>query len=223
MRQTKLLKADFHIHTMYSMDCDTPLEKIIERCQELGINCIAIADHGTIEGALKLQSLAPFTVIVAEEMLTPHGEIMGMFLKETIPSKLSIEQTISEIRAQGGLVNIPHPFDTFRGSALGGRMVEEIVDNIDIIETFNARSPLLNSSSKALALAREYGIAQSAGSDAHSVHEIGNAYVEMPEFDGKDDFLDALSRGKICGHRTNPLMHFNTAWAKLRYRFRNRG
>jgi len=205
------------------MDCDMPLEKIIERCQELGINCIAIADHGTVEGALKLQKLAPFTVIVAEEVLTPHGEIMGMFLKETIPSKLSIEQTIAEIRAQGGLVNIPHPFDTFRGSALGGRMVEEIVDNIDIIETFNARSPLLNSSTKALALALEYGLAQSAGSDAHTVHEIGNAYVEMPEFDGKEDFLEALSRGKICGHRTNPLRHVNTAWSKLRYHLQNLG
>lgn len=218
-----MLKADLHIHTRYSMDCDTPLEKIIERCQALGISCIAIADHGTVEGALKLQSIAPFTVIVAEEMLTPYGEIMGMFLTETIPSKLSIEQTISEIRAQGGLVNIPHPFDTFRGSALGGKKVEEIVKDIDIIETFNARSPLLKSSNRALELARQYGIAQSAGSDAHTVHEIGNAYVEMPDFDDKDSFLEALARGKICGHRTNPLKHFNTAWAKLKYQFQNRG
>ena len=77
-----MLKADLHIHTRYSMDCQTPLEKIIERCQELGINCIAIADHGTAEGGLELQKIAPFKVIVAEEILTTHGEIMGMFLKE---------------------------------------------------------------------------------------------------------------------------------------------
>jgi len=53
-----MLKADLHIHTEYSMDCSTPLEKIISRCQELGINCIAIADHGTAEGALKMQKIA---------------------------------------------------------------------------------------------------------------------------------------------------------------------
>ena len=95
-----------------------PLEKIIERCQKVGINCIALCDHGTAEGALKMREIAPFTVIVAEEILTPYGEIMGMFLEETIPSGLSVPETIARIRAQGGLVCIPHPFDTFRHSAL---------------------------------------------------------------------------------------------------------
>ena len=111
-----MLKADLHIHTKYSMDCDMPLEKIINRCLETGINCITIADHGTIEGALEMQRLAPFTIIIAEEVLTHHGEIMGMFLKEPIPSGQSVEETISQIRAQGGLVCIPHAFDLFRPS-----------------------------------------------------------------------------------------------------------
>jgi len=218
-----LLKADLHIHTKYSTDCTTPLEKIINRCLERGINCIAIADHGTIEGALKIQSLAPFTVIVAEEMLTPHGEIMGMFLKEGVPSGLSVEQTISQIKAQGGLVCIPHAFDTFRPSALGGKIIEELADQIDVMEVFNSRSPLLRSSAKALAFAQKYGIVKSAGSDAHTPDEIGNAYVEMAEFNGKDDFLKALVKGKIFGHRTNPITHFSSAWAKLKTRFSSHG
>ena len=213
-----MLKADLHIHTEYSMDCTTPLEKIINRCLELEINCIAIADHGTIESALEIQRLAPFTVIVAEEISTPHGEIMGMFLKETIPSGLSAEETISQIRAQDGLVCVPHPFDTFRGFALGSKM-EKILEHIDVIEVFNARSPLLRSSAKSRAFAQKYGIAQCAGSDAHTHHEIGNAYVEMSEFKGKDDFLQALAQGKIYGHKSNPLRHFNSAWAKLKRRF----
>lgn len=214
-----MLKADLHIHTEYSMDCDTPLEKIINRCLELGINCITIADHGTIEGALKMQKLAPFTVIVAEEILTHHGEIMGIFLKEPISSGQSVEETLSQIRAQGGLVSIPHPFDTVRGSALNSKITEEIVEQIDVIEVFNARSPFLRSSTKARAFAEKHGIAKSAGSDAHTPHEIGNAYVEMPEFKGKDDFLQALNQGNISGHRTNPLTHFHSAWARLKKRF----
>lgn len=201
------------------MDCDTPLEKIINRCLELGINCITIADHGTIEGALKMQKLAPFTVIVAEEILTHHGEIMGIFLKEPISSGQSVEETLSQIRAQGGLVSIPHPFDTVRGSALNSKITEEIVEQIDVIEVFNARSPFLRSSTKARAFAEKHGIAKSAGSDAHTPHEIGNAYVEMPEFKGKDDFLQALNQGNISGHRTNPLTHFHSAWARLKKRF----
>ncbi len=214
-----MLKADLHIHTEYSMDCNTPLDKIIERCLETGINCIAIADHGTTEGALKMQDIAPFPVIVAEEILTPHGEIMGMFLKETIPSGLSPEETISRIRAQGGLVCIPHPFDTLRQSALHNKIIEELVEQIDIIEAFNARSPFLRSSIRARNFADKYGISKSAGSDAHTLGEIGNAYVEMPEFNGKNDFLNALANGKIFGQRTNPLAHFGSLWARVRKQF----
>ncbi len=211
-----MLKADLHIHTEYSSDCSMPLEKIINRCLEIGIDCIAIADHGTAEGALKMQSLAPFKVIVAEEILTPHGEIMGMFLKETVPSGLSVEQTISQIRAQGALVNIPHPFDTFRPSALNSRIIEKIVDQIDTIEVFNAREPFRNPSTKAQAFAQKYDIPGTVGSDAHTIGEIGNACIEMPEFNSRDDFLRALRAGKVVGHRTNPLIHFVTAWEKLK-------
>ena len=195
-----------------------PLEKIVSRCLEIGINCIAICDHGTAEGALRMREISPFPVIVAEEILTPHGEIMGMFLEETIPSGLSVEQVISRIRAQGALVCIPHPFDTFRQSALRSNMLEEIAEQIDIIEVFNSRTLLPQDSAKALAFALKYGIAQSAGSDAHTHYEIGNAYVEMPEFNGKDDFLQALEKGNICGHRTNPLIHFAGVWARLKKR-----
>jgi predicted metal-dependent phosphoesterase TrpH len=213
-----LLKADLHVHTKYSLDSNTPLEKIISRCLEIGINCVAISDHGTAEGALKLREMAPFTVIVAEEILTPHGEIMGLFLEKTIPSGLSVAETISSIKAQGGLVCIPHPFDTIRKSALRTHIIEEIVDQIDMMETLNARVMLPKNSAKARAFAAKHGIVPSAGSDAHTPGEIGNAYVEMPEFNGRDDFLQALEKGKICGHMTNPLIHFASVWTKLKNR-----
>lgn len=214
-----MLKADLHVHTRYSLDCNTPLEKIVSRCIEKGINCVAIADHGTAEGALKLRETAPFIVIVAEEILTPYGEIMGLFLKESIPSGLSVAETIARIRAQGGLVCIPHPFDIFRSSALRNQVIEEIADQIDIVEVLNARVMLPQNSAKARAFARKHGIVQGAGSDAHTLQEIGNAYVEMPEFRGKDDFLDALRKGKIRGHMTNPVIHFASIWTKLRKRW----
>jgi len=200
------------------MDCNMPLARIISRCLEVGINCIAICDHGTTEGALKTRDIAPFPVIVAEEILTPHGEIIGMFLEETIPSGLSVKQTISRIKAQDGLVCLPHPFDIFRHSALRSNIIEEIADQIDIVEVFNSRCILARNLATASAFAAKYGIAQSAGSDAHTLGEIGNAYVEMPEFNGRDDFPKALKKGKISGHRTTPLIHFASAWAKLKKR-----
>ena len=198
------------------MDCNTPLKKIISRCLEVGINCIAISDHGTAQCALEMQKLAPFPVIVAEEILTPQGEIMGMFLQETIPSGLSAEEAIKQIRAQGGLVNIPHPFDTLRGFGIDGRELEALAGQIDVLEVFNARGPFIRPSVKARAFAQKHNLPGTAGSDAHTTGEIGNAYVEMPEFSGPDDFLQALREGRIIGRRTNPLVHFVTAWEKVK-------
>lgn len=216
-----MLKADFHIHTEYSKDSETPLEKIIECCLERGINCIAISDHGTAEGALKMQQMAPFRVIVAEEILTPHGEIMGMFLKETIPSHQSVEEVISQIKAQDALVCIPHPFDIYRPSALDGNKLNEIAGQIDVIEAYNSRCILQRCWTQAEDFADKHNIPKSAGSDAHTLYEIGNAYVEMPEFNGKDDFLQALSRGKLAGHRTTPLIHFSSTWSRLKKKVKN--
>lgn len=212
------LKADLHIHSEYSMDCQTTLDRIIERCLELGINCIAIADHGTAEGGLKLAKIAPFTVIIAEEVLTTSGEIMGMFLKETVPSGLSLSQSIELIKAQGGLVNVPHPFDTFPRSGIGQEALEKVAGGIDLIEVFNARSPYRQPSSKALAFAKKHGVAITAGSDAHTVGEIGNAFIEMPAFSGKDEFLAALVHGAIIGHKPSLMVHFASLWAKIRSR-----
>ena len=218
-----MLKADLHIHTEFSMDCNTPLEKIVKRCQELGINCIAVADHGIVEGALMMQKLAPFRVIVAEEIMTTQGEIMGMFLKETIPSGLTPQETIKRIRAQGGLVNIPHPFETIRGSALKDWVINEIAKDIDLMEVLNSRSPFPANSNRARAFAEKHGIPGSAGSDAHSVYEIGNACVEMPEFKDKDEFLKSLVRAKIYGRRSSMFVHLFSTWAKMKAKLRRRG
>lgn len=214
-----MLKADFHIHSAYSMDCTMPLEEIISRCLETGINCIAIADHGTIEGALKMQVLAPFPVIVAEEILTPQGEIMGMFLKEGIPSGLSVPETIARIKAQGALVCLPHPFDPLRGFRLDNSRLEELAKQIDVIEVFNARCPFPWCSTKARGFAAKHGLPGTASSDSHTLSEIGSTYTEIPEFNGRDDFLAALSKGRFHKHRSSPMVHFNTTWTKLKKLF----
>ena len=211
-----MIKADLHIHTCYSIDCLSPLEQIIERCLELGINCIAVADHNTIAGALKLRDIAPFKVIIAEEVLTPAGEIMGLFLNEEVSQGLSPQETISRIRSQGGLVAIPHPFGRSLSWKSNPLILAEILSRVDIIETFNSRTPFSSDITRAQKLAKEQRKAASAGSDAHTLGEIGRAYVEMPEFDGHDEFLNSLAQGKIFGQKSSYLAHFASTWARIR-------
>lgn len=213
-----MIKADLHIHTAYSMDCTMPLEQIIARCLEAGINCLAVADHNTIAGALKLKEMSPFPIIVGEEILTLDGEVIGMFLSQEIPSKLSITETVAQIKAQDGLVCIPHPYDRLRLSVFRNQVFEDIMPEVDIIEVFNARSLSPGSSARAWQLAQKYGKLASAGSDAHTLSEIGNACVEMPEFNGKDEFLASLAKGKISGNKSNPTAHFVSAWVRLKKR-----
>ena len=214
----RLIKADLHVHTCYSPDCTTSLEAIINRCLTLGISCIAVTDHNTIAGGLEMQKSAPFTVIVGEEIKTPYGEIVGLFLREEIPPGLSPQETIDCIKAQGGLVCIPHPFDRVRRSPLKRQMIDEILPQTDIIEAFNSRTTLLRDSARAQAFARSHGLSASAGSDAHTAYEIGHAYVEMPEFSGVDEFRQALAQGMVVGHRSSPWVHLVSSLAKWRKR-----
>jgi len=212
-----MLRADFHLHTRYSMDSSSSLEDIIRRCQETGINCIAVTDHGAFEGALKMVEIAPFTVIPGEEILTPNGEVIGYFLKELIPSKQPIEIVIQAIKTQGGLVGLPHPFDTFRGlKNLDNQQLEELAEQIDVIEVFNARSLLPGDSDKARDFASRHNLPSTAGSDSHSVREIGKTYVEMPPFDDPESFLRSLRSSSIQRRRASPFVHAYTMFAKVK-------
>ncbi|MCD6358446.1 MAG: PHP domain-containing protein [Dehalococcoidia bacterium] len=214
-----MLKADFHLHTKYSPDSGTTLEQVINRCQEIGINCLAVTDHGTAAGAIEMKKIAPFTIIVAEEVLTTAGDMIGLFLSHDIPNGLSPKETAIRIKQQGGMICIPHPFSRLHPSAMPKKVVEEIISYIDIIEVFNSRSSFLSNTDKIKRFAQEHGLIASAGSDAHTVNEIGNAYVEMPEFNGRDDFLQALSQGNIVGHRTNPLVRVSSVKEKFLHKF----
>jgi hypothetical protein len=198
------------------MDSTMRLEEIITQCLKKEINCIAVTDHGATAGALKMKEIAPFTVIVGEEILTSHGEIIGLFLEDEVPSRLSPQETVAEIKSQGGLVCIPHPFDRIRSSALQKETLATLLPDIDIIEVFNSRAILRADSRRALLFAQAHGVPGSAGSDAHTPGEIGNAYVEMPEFNGPDEFLKSLSQGRVVGHTSNPLVHAASTWSRIK-------
>ncbi len=135
--------ADLHVHTSYSKDCAVPVEAVLSTAREVGLGAIAIADHNTIDGALEAARISDGDpiVIVAEEIMTRSGEVIGLFLEECIPKKLSFEETLSRIKEQGGLVYVPHPFDGLRLTPSYKEMVDNL-HRIDAIETYNTRNYL---------------------------------------------------------------------------------
>jgi len=214
-----LLKADLHTHTYFSPDSLTSPEKYVQTCLQRGINCVAVTDHNDIGGALAVEKLASFRVIIGEEVESSEGEIMGLFLQEKVPAELSPEETVRRIKEQGGLVCIPHPFDRFRGEHLAEAALMRVLPQVDIIEALNSRTILRRDNERAARFAQEHGLAMSAGSDAHSTRELGRACVEMPDFEGPREFLEALKQGRIVGRLSSPLVHLCSRWAWLRRRF----
>ncbi|MBI4294896.1 MAG: PHP domain-containing protein [Chloroflexi bacterium] len=211
-----MIKADLHVHTAFSGDSANTISGVIARCLDRGINCVAITDHNTIAGALKVQQQAPFTVIVGEEVRTTEGEVIGLFLKEEVPLGLTPQATVDRIKAQGGLVCIPHPFDRVRHSPLKNSALMAILPGVDIIEAFNARTLFRRDIDTSLDFARAHGLLYSAGSDAHTPGEIGNACVEMPDFNGPEEFRQALAQGRIAGRQAGLLVHLASRWNKIK-------
>ncbi len=217
-----LIRMDLHSHTHFSRDGWTTPERYVARAAARGITCAAVSDHNNIDGALAVRRLAAYKgalkVIIAEEIRSTEGEIIGYFLKEAVAKGLTPEETVRAIREQGGIVGVPHPFDRYRGSAIRVAALSRIVDDVDVIEVFNARNIKQEDNLRALRYAREHGLLESAGSDAHVHTEIGSAWVEMPDFDTPEEFLESLRQGRVHGRLTSPFVHLLSTAAKLRFK-----
>lgn len=214
-----MLKTDLHLHSNRSPDCDTSPESIVRTCVRRGINCIALTDHNTFSGVHALQSIAPFRVIPGEEIKTTRGEIIGLFLQDEVARGKSPRDTAEEIRAQGGLVYVPHPFDRVRKSVIEREALLEIIDLVDIIETHNSRITFEADQVAAEMFAAEHNKLRGGGSDAHIWWELGHSYVEMPEFEGAQGFLEAIGRGQVHGKLSSPAVHFASTFAKWRKKY----
>jgi len=213
--QGRPLRIDLHTHTHYSPDAITSPRRFVEACQRKGITCVAVTDHDTMRGALAVQEMASFQVIVGEEICSREGEIIGLFLREEVPPGLSARETVERIRAQSGLVSLPHPLDRFRGG-VGAERLAGLAPLVDIIEVMNARTTVGEDNDRATRLAEEHGLVGVAVSDAHSPWEMGRAYVEAPAFEGPQELLEALRWGTLVGRPSTPLVHLISRYASLR-------
>jgi predicted metal-dependent phosphoesterase TrpH len=209
-----LLRLDLHIHSRASHDCLSDYSDVVAAARARNLDRIAITDHNEIEGAFRVRDLAPDLVIVGEEVKTAEGvDVTGLFISKKIPKGTPALETAQAIREQGGLVYVPHPFAG--GKGLGPEVLEAIAPWVDIVEIFNARihKPALNQ--KAVDWARERGLPGGAGSDAHTLREIGRGVIEVPDYDGKDGLLEALRSGAVVGRYSSYLVHLASTWAKV--------
>jgi len=202
-----LIEVDLHMHTDHSPDCATPVEVLLQTARDRGLGAIAITDHNEVSGALEARRIAErmgdIKVIVAEEVKTAEqGEVIGLFLEEKIPKGLTMAETIAEIRRQGGLVYVPHPFDRFH-SVPDYEHLLDMVEEIDILEVFNPRVAVTAFNEEAERFASKYRIVPGAGSDSHVAQGLGSVRVRIHDFDGPTEFLEAMRDADITRKHKN--------------------
>ena len=215
-------RVDMHLHTHRSFDCLNTPAAILKAARARGLDRIIVTDHNEVRGALELRELDPERVIVGEEVKTREGfDVIGIFIRELIPKGTPAGETCERIRAQGGVVYLPHPFDSSR---YGGRgLIEALADHVDVVEVHNARCFPAGLNAKARAWAGEHGLRMGAGSDAHTIAEVGRGFVEVPPFENdRESLLAALEDAEIGGVSTSPIFRLASAWAKVRNAMRPR-
>jgi predicted metal-dependent phosphoesterase TrpH len=188
------------MHTDHSPDCATPVEALLGAAREQGLGAIAVTDHNEISGALEAQDKAAafgVKVIVGEEVKTAsQGEVIGLFIQEKIPRGMTLAETVAEIRRQGGLVYVPHPFDRMHAVPDYEHLLT-IVDEVDALEVYNPRVAIGSFNEEAARFAAKYRIVAAAGSDSHVTQGLGSVRNRMRDFDGPEEFLESLRGAEI--------------------------
>ena len=207
-----LIDVDMHMHTDHSPDCATPVEVLLATAREQGLGAIVVTDHNEVSGALAARELAaassldpPVKVVIGEEVKTAsQGEVIGLFIEERIPRGLSLAETIAEIKRQGGLVYVPHPFDRMHAVPDYEHLLP-VLDDVDAIEVFNPRVAIGAFNEEAARFAAKYRIPAGAGSDAHVAQGLGSVRVRMRDFEGPQEFLQSLRDAEIVTRPTSLL------------------
>lgn len=206
------MRYDLHIHSEFSSDGTMSPGEIVQLARKRGLNGIAVTDHNTIKGGIetKRYETNDFQVIVGSEVMTEHGEITGLFLSREIEARDS-RSVIADIKSQGGIIIIPHPFDHLRKSAFYPDA--EDAEWIDAIEVFNSRTVFSGDNARAVEFAAAHNLATVAGSDAHYRNEVGTAGV----ITRTDDLREGIMTGdlEIFGKRTFLGNHLRTKLRKI--------
>ena len=199
-------RIDLHVHTRHSHDSGAPVDSVLQRCRDSGLDLVAITDHDNILGGMEAREKGVLPVIVGEEIKSSQGDLIGLFLDEVVPPRLTPLETAKRIKDQGGLVGVPHPFDRIRPTAMRLSALLEILPWVDFLEGYNAHTMLSADNRRGLEFASRHSLPVVSSSDSHSAYELGRTYTEAPatELDGTPDGLMRAIRAGACVGRRPP-------------------
>lgn len=190
-------RVDLHTHSYGSPDGALRTEDYRQLLESGALDYVAVTDHDRIDIAQQIKSelggLAP-RLIVGAEITTSDGELIGLYLKEEVPAGQTAKETAQLIHEQGGIVYVPHPFETVR-SGIPEAVLDSIPSHVDIVETYNGRAVFQDKGGYADQWATKHGKAKAASSDAHGRAGWGRTHTTVDETPNKDSLVAALASG----------------------------
>jgi predicted metal-dependent phosphoesterase TrpH len=190
-------KIDLHTHSIISYDGAITEKQYQKLLESKSLDYIAVTDHNETRFARILQKKLGDKIIVGEEISTKEGDLIGLFLQQTIAPGQSVRDTVAAIHSQGGFVYIPHPFETMR-KGLQQSVLEKISKDIDIVEVFNGRARFRGKAREALAFAETKKLAQASSSDAHCSSGVGSSYSIIAGIPTRDTLKKLLTTAMLC-------------------------
>ncbi len=195
-----MIKIDLHTHSTASPDGGITAEQYRQLLADGTLDCIAITDHNTVDVALQLHQELGDKIIVGEEIDTKQGEVVGLFLTAAIAGGLELSEAIRQIRLQGGLVYLPHPFETVR-KGVQKKNLEHLTDQINIVEVYNGRAAAQNKGPEAAVWARLNRKPGAASSDAHGLKGVGTAYTTISRLPSSQTLEILLEKAHLTMER----------------------
>lgn len=184
------LKIDLHVHTCYSYDAVTTLKEVVTYSKKRGLDGVAITDHDTLLGALKLVKKSKLIVIPGIEISALGGHVLALNITTPIPPNLGLSETVQRIHEAGGIAVAAHPTFFYKSP------LSRQITSYDAIEVINSAAiPFQLFTYLSRKLATRLNLPQTAGSDSHYAPEIGAAYTIVEADPDVDEIVQAIKRG----------------------------
>jgi predicted metal-dependent phosphoesterase TrpH len=201
-------------------------EALVSAALDQGRDGVAVTDHNTMAAYEAVRSAAPpdFVIVPGEEIDTEAGQIIGLFLEDTIEPWQTPLSVLDEIHAQGGGAYAPHPFDPLRAAL---KNPGNHTGTLDAFEVRNSRCVRQQYNERATRFANRHGLPGTGGSDAHFAREVGRTYTRVdadleatPEQTRaqvqdaiKDNRIEAAGQvGTIIEHAGTKLVKYYNRW-----------
>ncbi|MXR53159.1 PHP domain-containing protein [Halovenus sp. WSH3] len=202
-----MLAVELHAHSVSSYDGRDGIEQLLERARQVGLDGLAVTDHDAFAASERAAELAEeygLVGIPGMEISTAAGHVLALGIDRRIERGLGFRESVERIHDAGGIAVVPHPFQELRKGVLGA-IPKRAITAADAIEVYNSRLLTGRSNRQADALAEEYGMAKTAGSDAHTAEMVGRARTLVETEDRTaEGILAAIRDGEtaIRGRRT---------------------